>query len=590
MNWEAWTTLGLIVAMMVAMVRNLAGPDLVLMAGLATLLALGIVTPAEAFAGFSNQGMLSIAVLLVVAAGMRETGALELVVRGLLGRPRSLLDAQLRMMLPVCGVSAFLNNTPVVAMMVPIVLDWSRRIGQSPSKLLIPLSYAAIVGGSCTLIGTATNLIVYGLTRARYPEMHVGMFEISALGLPVCVAAVLYVLVASRAWLPARETARHKLEDAREYTVAMRIEPGSPVIGRTIEGAGLRHLPGLFLVEIERSDGELRPAPGPEVRLHQGDRLLFTGVIDSVVDLRKVRGLVLDEQAAHKLSDPRPTRRLVEAVVAPASSLVNQSVRAAGFRTRYSAAIVAVHRQGERIASKIGDIVLQAGDTLLLETHPSFVETFRDDTAFALVAEVAGSTPLRHDRAWWAIALLVALVASNTMGLLPLVVAALLTAGAMLATGCLTGTEARQALDLRVLLTIAAALGVGAALEASGAAGQVAQIVVGAAAPFGPIGLVAAVYIVTVLLNAVATTQAAAVLMFPVVVAAVDSLQLDFRPFMFTLMLASSASFMTPIGYPTNLMVYGPGHYRFSDFTRFGGPLQVLAAAVTVTMAWLLWL
>ena len=591
MGADAWITVGLVALMVLAMMRNLAGPDMILTGGLSILLALEIVNPTQAFAGFANTGMLPIAVLFVVAAGVQETGGLDFVVTRALGQPRSVPVAQLRMMVPVAGVSAFLNNTPVVAMMVPIVTEWSRRIGINPGKLFIPLSYAAIVGGSCTIIGTATNLVVYGLTQQRMPELHVPLFEISQLGLPAAVASMAYIALASRWLLPERGSIREVVASAREYTVAMRVEDNAPVAGKTIEDAGLRQLPALFLIEIERSDGEIRPAPGPNVHLRAGDRLLFAGVIDSVRDLQRIRGLVpVEGDQARKLADPRPNRRLVEAVVAGSSRLTRQNVRESRFRTHYNAAIIAVHRQGERLREKIGDIVPEAGDTLLLDTGPGFLEAFRDDPTFALVSEVENSAPRLHERAPIATGLLLSMVAVSAFGLLPLLTAAMLAAGLMVATRCITPNQARKAIDLRVLLTIASAFGVGAALKESGAAAVIAQEVVAAAEPFGPIGLLTAIYATTMVLSAVVTTNAGAVLMFPIAYAAAERAGIEFKPFMYCLMLAASANFMTPIGYQTNLMVYGPGHYRFSDFTRFGLPLQVLVGIVTVGPATVLWL
>lgn len=590
MTTSAWATLAITVGMVAAMVWNLAAPDMVLLAGLALLLAGGILTPEEAFVGFSNPGMLTIAVLFVVSAGVQRTGGLDFIVSRVLGHPKHLSTAQMRMMLPVSFISAFLNNTPVVAMMVPIIADWSRQIRMSPSKLFIPLSYASIVGGSCTLIGTATNLVVLGLSQERVPDLSVGMFEIGQLGVPVLVATFAYTLVASRLLPDHGRDEPTAFEQAREYTVAMRVQAGSPLVGQTVEAAGLRHLHGLFLIEIQNAIGEVRPAPGPDAQLRADDMLHFAGVIDSVVELQQIRGLIPADEAQADRVEPKPNRRLVEAVIAPQSPLIGQTVRDARFRTHYNAAIIAVHRQGARVSSKVGDIVLAAGDALLLATTPRFVQNYRNDPTFALISAVRNSTPVRHERSWIATSLLLAMVAVSALGVLPLLSAALLAAGLMVATRCLTSVEARRAVDLRVLLTIAAAFAVGAALRKTGVAGILADFVVDVAQPLGPVGLLASLYGTTVVLSAVVTTNAAAVLMFPIAFAASQSAGLEFKPVMFCLMLAASANFMTPIGYQTNLMVYGPGRYRFSDFTRFGLPLQLLAGVVTIFTANLLWL
>ena len=589
MGWEAWLTIAITVVMVVVMARGWAAPDLTLIAGLTALATAGVVTIPRAFAGFANPGMLTIGALFVVAAGVRDTGGLDSVLRRVLGRPRALAMAQLRLMLPISAVSAFLNNTPVVAMMVPVVADWSRRTGLPASRLYIPLSYASILGGTCTLIGTSTNLVVYGMLREHSPDITIGLFDIAVLGIPGLLVGTAYVLLAAPWLLPDRTAPTDLIEHPREYTVAMQVEPGSPVIGETIEDAGLRHLPGLFLVEIERQ-GELMPAVGPRTRLHVGDQLLFVGVVESVVDLRKIRGLSPATDQVDKLGDTRPNRRLIEAVVAAASPLLGKGVREAEFRTRFGAAIIAVHRNGGRVAGKIGDIVLLAGDTLLLEAPPSFLRRYRNDSAFALVTEVEGSAPPDHARAPIAMAILVLMVGLGASGVVPLLTASLLAAGAMLVTGCLTAQAARRALDVRVLLAVASAFGVGAALEESGAAPALAGAIVSAAQPLGVIALLTALYVATMLLTELITNNAAAALMFPLVISVCESSDLPLVPAALVTMVAASASFSTPIGYQTNLMVYGAGGYRFSDFLRFGIPLQLVLCVVTITVATLLWL
>jgi di/tricarboxylate transporter len=586
-DWQAWIAIAVTLSVVAALAANLAAPDLVLVGGLTVLLALGVIDPKQGLAGFSNEGVAAVAVLFVVAAGLRETGALDLVARRWLGRPRSIAGAQLRLMLPVAAVSGFVNNTPVVAVMVPVVLDWARRAGLSASKLLMPLSYATILGGTVTLIGTSTNLLVSGLASEQ--GVAVGLFEIAWVGVPVAVIGIAYVLLLSRWLLPDRGEREPALSNPREYAVAMHVETGSPIVGQSIEAAGLRHLPGLFLAEIERG-GEPMPAVAPGTRIAAEDRLLFVGVVESVVDLRRIRGLVPAGDQVEKLAEPRTLRRLVEAVVGAASPLSGRSVRESAFRTEYGAAIIAVHRHGERIGGRIGDIVLRAGDTLLLETRPTFAREHRNDPTFALVAEVAGSEPPRHERAWIAASLLLAMVLGHALFGVNLVTAALLAAGALVASRCLTGPEAVRALDLRVIIAIAASFGIGESLHQTGAARSVAEGLLGGISQFGPIGILAGIYLTTMVLTELITNNAAAVLMYPIAAATAEAAGMELRPFLFILMMAASASFSTPIGYQTNLMVYGPGGYRFLDFLRFGVPLQLLLGAVTVAIVSVKWL
>ena len=586
MSTEGWLTVGTIVAMVLALGRGLGGPDLVLTAGLALLLALGVLTPEDAFLGFANPAVVTIAALFVVAAGVRETGALDLVGRWVLGRPRALAGAQLRVMRPVSSLSAFLNNTPVVAMFVPLVERWARRHGLPASLLLMPLSYAAILGGTCTLIGTSTNLVVAGMVAERHPETLLGMFDVAAAGLPVLVVGTLYVLLASPRVLRGRQPAAVSLGDQRAYTVALRVERGSPVAGQTIEDAGLRSLEGLFLYDVER-EGQLLPAPPPTTVLREADILRFAGRVETVVDLRRLRLVPATDQIS-KLAG-RPERRWVEAVISAQSSLAGVTVREARFRTRFNAAILAVHRQGERVSTKVGDIALEPGDVLLIEAHPSFVRKHAQDPAFALVSPVEGSTPPRHERAPVAALLLLAMVVGNVAGILPLVTAALLAAGAMLVTRCLTGTQARRSLDLQVLVTVGAALGIGRALDASGAAAAVGEALLVTVAPYGPAALLGAIFAATAILAGVAYTSTAAALMYPVAATVAGSPGLSVESAAYVVMLAASTAFSTPVGYAANLMVYGPGGYRFGDFFRLGLPLQVLVGLVTVGAAQALW-
>jgi len=571
------------------MARGLAGPDMALTGAMTCLLLLGILTPGQAAEGFGNEGMLTVAVLFVVAAGIESTGAMDWVVRRVLGRPKSTLGAQMRMMLPVAAMSAFLNNTPVVAMMLPIVQDWAKRIGISPAKLLMPLSWATILGGTVTIIGTSTNLVVTGLASKRHPELSWNIFEIAPIGLIVAAVGLTYIVVLSRWLLPDRRGAVLDMENARDYSVAFRVSPDAPIIGSTIEGAGLRHLPGLYLVEIERG-GETLPAVAPNTKLNAGDVLIFVGVLESVVDLRKIRGLVpaADDQVK-KLGGPSSGRRLVEAVVAHGSPLAGKTVRDAAFRTHYRAAIIAVHRNGARLGGKIGDIELRFGDTLLLETQPTFIDAYRNDRSFALVSQVTRSTPVRHERGGIAVLLLVTMIGANAFGWMNLFTAGLVCAGAMLATNCLTGSEARRALELNVLLAIAASFSIGKALEITGAAQFLGENLVHITAPFGKLGTMGGVYLAVMVLTELVTNNAAAALLLPVAIAAGETAGIPLKPMCYIVMFAASASFMTPIGYQTNLMVYGPGGYRFEDFIRFGAPLQILLAIVTVLVTYTLY-
>jgi di/tricarboxylate transporter len=586
MDWQAWLTLAVTLGAVLGMALNLAPPDVMLVAGMTLLLVAGVLTTGEATVGFSNEGMLTVAVLFAMAAGIRETGALDLVGRRLLGRPKSVPAAQLRLMAPVAFLSAWINNTPVVAVMLPVVQDWARRSGLPVSKLLIPLSWATILGGTTTLIGTSTNLVVSGLAQKRGVE--VGLFDITPVGVVVALAGIAYVVLCSRL-LPDRRDGTGVLEGAREYSLSMRVRSDSPIVGESLEAAGLRHLPGLYLIEIERR-GQVLTAVEPTIRIEAEDELVFVGVVESVVDLRKIKGLVAATDQVAKLAQPRLERVLVEAVVAVGSPLVGRSIRESEFRTQYGAAVIAVHRRGERVAGKVGDIVLQPGDTLLLEARAGFVRQHRSDPSFALVAEVEGSVAPRHERAWIAMAAMAGMIVAHTVFGVALLTAALVATGVMVLLRCVSASEALRSVEIRVLLAIASSFAIGSALEKTGAAGVLGHGVVGFAESFGPVGILAAVYLATAVLTELITNNAAAALMFPIAAATAQDAGMDLRPFLFILMMAASASFSTPIGYQTNLMVMGPGGYRFSDFLRFGIPLQLVLAVVSVAMVSWLWL
>ncbi|MDH3200626.1 MAG: SLC13 family permease [Myxococcales bacterium] len=588
MTGDGWITIGVIVGMVVVMAANLAGPDLVLIGALTLLLLSGVLEPAEAFIGFSNPAVVTIAALFIVAAGVKETGGLDLAARVVLGRPRSLAGAQLRMMFPAAALSAFLNNTPVVAMFVPLVTSWARRCQFSVSLMLMPLSYAAILGGMCTLIGTSTNLVVAGLAKTRDPTVEFQIFEIAQLGIPALCIGMLFIVVASRWLLKDRQGALQELGKAREYTIAMRVERGSPVIGQSIEDAGLRSLRGVYLYEIERGGRVLAAVP-PSTVLREGDRLHFTGVVDSVVDLRKQR-LVPDTDQVDKITAERD-RSLVEAVIGAHSALIGQTIKQSRFRTIYDAAILAVHRQGVRVTqTKVGDIRLQAGDVLLIESHPEFAQKRQTDPNFALIAEVEDSTPPRHDRAWLAAVILFLMVLVNATGSMDLMTASLGAGALMLVTRCLTGEQARRSLDWTVLIAIAAAFGIAAAIEGSGVGAAIAGRIIDVAEPFGRVGVLVALYAITAVLAGLVTTKASAALMFPIAASAAEAQGIGLLPISYMIMIAASTAFSTPIGFQTNLMVYGPGGYKYTDFLRLGLPLQTLVGISTVSIVALAWL
>lgn len=591
MSFAAGLTLLVVLVALVAMMREVASPDIVLLTAVLALMLGGVLGPADALAGFANPGMLTIAALFVVAAGLRETGAVNLVILRLLGRPTTLRKALLRLLLPVTVGSAFLNNTTIVATLLPAVHDWSRRLGVAPSRLLLPLSYAAILGGLGTLVGTSTNLVVAGLVEELLPtrpDLHsVGMFEMTPLGALVALAGG-GVLVLFGPWLlPDRRPPINAQDDIREYTVELIVPKGSHLANGTVEDVGLRHVPGIYLMEVLR-EGEVNGIVDGTFRLAEEDRLVFVGDVDAVVDLLRLPGLAAAPQHVFKLSSDPGARRMVEAVVSSRNPLVGQSIREGGFRRRYGAVVVAVARAGERLGGRIGDIVLHAGDVLLLEALPAFAAEQRVRSDFVLVSSLEGASLPRTERIPHAALIMVGLMLAVTLELVPTVTAALLAAGATVATRCCTVEEARRSLDLTVLVAIASAFGLGRAMQVSGLDQVIAQgaVSVGATSPW--LALLA-IYLVTAVLTELVTNNAAAVLTLPIGIELADAVGADPMPFVFTVMFAASAAFNTPIGYQTNLMVYNAGGYRPSDYPRVGLPVSFAVAAVVLVGVPYLW-
>ena len=587
---EAWYTAVVVVLMVVALIKEWRGPEVILGGALALLLIGGVLTTSDALTGFSNAGVLTIAALFVVAQAVQEAGGLGQTVIGIMGNSKELKRTLLRLMPPITIISAFMNNTPVVAMFVPAVRRWASRNDVAPSKLLIPLSYASILGGMCTLIGTSTNLVVSGMMTDHGFD-GIGMFEISRVGLPIAFVGLVFMLTIGRHLLPERrDVAAQLAEEQREYLVEMKVSTDCPLVGKTIEDARLRGLKGLFLVHIERGDQVIGPVP-PSETMRAEDQLFFTGMVSTIVDLKAIRGLepANETSLAERSGSQDGDLRLFEVVIAPSSPLVGVGVRDAGFRGMYDAAVIAVHRSGQRIVSKVGDIVLRAGDTLLLEAAEEFRARWYNSLHFYLVSMLGDVKRVKHEKARLVLVILITMVALPALGVIPMVASAIGAAALLVTTGCLSTVSARRSIDLSVLIVIAAALGIGKAVESTGLAALVAENLVAVVAPYGAFAVLLAVMLLTNLFTELVTNKAAAALFFPVALAAAALIDADPRPFMISVAVAAAASFATPLGYQTNLIVYGPGGYKFSDFLKIGVPmnlLTVLVGALSIFVAW----
>lgn len=587
MTLAGWVLISVIVLCMLLLITTSISADVVFMGGLTVLILLQVLSPEQALTGFSNQGMLTVAALYVVAAALKETGAIQLVVNRIIGRSRNIRRAQIRVMTPVMIVSAFLNNTPVVASFIPALEDWARKNRIPASKLLIPLSYAAILGGTCTLIGTSTNLIVNGLVIEETSIRAIGIFEPGLIGLPCAVVGFLYLALFGRRLLPIRGSGYDTFKDPREYTIEMMVDSGSPLVGQTAEEAGLMHLPGLFIIEVNRKDQIITPVDVNLV-LNANDRIIFAGILESIIDLKHIKGLRAATDQIFKLDASNRERLLFEAVVSSSNPLNGTTIRKGKFRNRYNGVIVAVSRNGERVKKRVGDIFLKTGDTLLVEAPSNFLEQFKNSSDFYLISNIADSKSPNYTKSSMAWIILSVMVVTAATGIFSMFQASFLAAGLMVLSGCLSPSSVKKSIDWTVLLVIGATLGIGNGMQATGTATYLAEGMM-QLLESNPYLALAGIYICTWVLTEMITNNAAAVLVFPIAISVAASLGVSVMPFIMIIMMAASASFSTPIGYQTNLMVYGPGGYHFTDFTKIGLPLNLIIAAITILLVPVIW-
>ena len=586
MDFQLWYTLVLLFITSILLIKESFETELILLSFLFLLILGKVISVKEAFVGFSNEGMITIGFLFIVAAGLNNSGLMAQLQNLLFGKSNhsGYRKKLIRILFPITGVSAFINNTPVVALLIPALKSWTERLNLAPSRFFIPLSYAAMLGGMCTLIGTSTNLIIYGLMEENGIK-GMEMFEISKVGVPVAISGLLFIIFVVSKLLPERKESLQTLEaNTREFVVVLKVTPKFKGIGQTVEEAGLRHLTGLFLFQIERNGEIIAPARPDEV-IKVGDRLFFTGLPKTILELQKTPGLKIIEDAQLDLKQYDSSEiRPFEVVISNSSPLIGQNVRESNFRQRYDAVIIAIHRNGERIQKKIGDIVLRAGDTLLLLAHKSFLKKYYHSKDFLLVSESVKvpSKPVKNQII--AVVTISLMVTLFVLHVVPIVVAAGIAVMILLLTRTLSLEEAREAVDFRVLVIIAAAFGIAAGIKNSGLAQFFAHYIIIGGSGFGLVGVITGIFLITSVYTNFITNNAAAALVFPIVLAVTTELQVDPRPFILTMAIAASSSFATPISYQTNIMVYGPGRYRFKDFLKAGIPMQFFITVVSVTL------
>ncbi|MFZ9668857.1 MAG: SLC13 family permease [Solirubrobacterales bacterium] len=586
MSADAWITAATVVVMFAALASDRVPPAASVLTATIFLLVVGVIDEAAALSGFANAAPWTIAALYVLAFAGDRTGLMGPLVNRLLGKGDQVTTASTaRILLPTAGISAFINNTPLVAMLIGQVTSWCNRRGVSPSKLLLPISYAAILGGILTVIGTSTNLTASGLLQES-GEAPIGLFEITKVSLIPAIAGLIVLIFVVPRLLPDRKGALEEFtEDLNEFAAQMMVVAGGPLDGATVADAGLRNLKGIYLVELER-DGHMFPAVSPSRVLRGGDRLTFVGESSQVVDFQRVTKGLESAESEHLLEVDSPEHTFYEAVVGPDSRLVGQTLQDAEFRTRYQAAVVAIRRSGKRIDRQLGKVTLEAGDTLLLLAGPDFRVRSRRAKDFLVVLRIGGPPPSATKRAPFVGILAVAVITLAAFDVLSILELTLIAAGLLVVTKTVSISEAGEAIDFGVILLIAASFGVGAAIEVSGLAEVISNGLIDLFGSWGDLGIIFAIALAMTILTELASNNAAVVVLFPITIAVAAEAGLDPRIMVLMIAIMASSSFLTAVGYQTNMMVYGPGGYRFGDLIRAGLPLSITLLITVTLVTW----
>lgn len=591
MNFEFWYTLVLFVLLTLFLIREIFPPEITIFGALILLLVGEIISIDEAFSGFSNEGMLTIGFLFIIAGAIRATGIIDNLINNLLGsKQSSLKNSLIKLLIPFSFLSSFLNNTPLVAISIPAIKKWTAQNNHSISKFLIPISYVTILGGMCTLVGTSTNLIVHGL-MIESGNAGFSFFELSYIGIPLTIAGILYITFFSQRILPNKKSAIKQLsEHTREYVIELKVDNEYSGIGKTIEDAGLRHLAGLFLFQIERNNNIISPAEPNEILLEE-DRLFFTGLPETILELQKTPGLSLLKDSHFDLKNYDSDKILTyEVVISHSSPLLNVKVKDSNFRKKYNAVIIAIHRNGERIKKKIGEITLSVGDTLLLLSDSSFKNRWYNSKEFYLVSKIRGVESKPKWQAYFSMSIFCLLLVLAIVKAIPLVTAVGAAALVLIVSSGSPKEKIISFVDWKVLVIIASSFGIAKAVSNSGVGEYFANVLINFGSNFGLIGLITAMYLITAVYTNFITNNTAAVLLFPIALSLSSQLNYDLHVFAIAIAVGASSSFATPISYQTNLMVYGPGGYKYTDFMKFGIPLQLIVFLITIPIIYFFYL
>ncbi len=590
MTFEIGIVLVILLATVVMFVTEKIRVDVVALIAMALLLITGVVKPADGLAGFSNSATITVASMFVLTAGLSKTGSVDF-----LGQivtqvfHRGFWVGLIAVMIVVGLLSAFINNTPVVAIFIPILLGVARETGFSASKLLMPVSFASLFGGVCTLIGTSTNIIVNSIAEQNgLPSF--SMFEFAPLGIIMFLVGSAYMLLFGVRMLPERRGQGGLVEEFEmaEYLTEVTLLPDAASVGKKIREAPIVHDLDLTILRIQRGQ-EIISLPSAEQVLNADDVLLVRCSIEKIRALQEREGVRFKAQA--KWGDDTIVAddfRLLEAVIEPNSSLVGGTLQSTNFREEYGATVLAIRHRGRLLREKLSDTVLSAGDVLLIEIQKDRIASFRRSGDFIITSEME-TTEFRRNKALIAIAVVFGVVGGAALGFAPIVVTAVVGAVAMVLTRCISIEEAYQAIEWKIIFLLAGALSLGVALDQSGAAKLLSANMVGYIGSFGLIALVSAFYFLTSILTEAMTNNATAALLGPIALATAATLGVSPVPFLVAITFAASSSFMTPVGYKTNTMIYGPGQYKFADFVKVGTPLNIIfwiLATIFIPMFW----
>jgi di/tricarboxylate transporter len=574
-----------IIFILISLYKEILGATFTFVIAVVTLGFFGILTPREILNGFANEQIAVILLLLLLGDIIRQTAVVELLFDRIFRSAKSYRGFLSRMTLIISAFSAFLNNTPLVAVMMPYVNSWCKRNDISPSKFLMPLSYAAILGGCATLIGTSTNLIVNGMVvdQQIIPGLEsLNIFDFVYVGLPMIFVGFIYLLFFGEKLLPAKtDLLNNYIKNNREYLVEAEIRKNSQLIGKNIEEAGLRKLKGLFLVEIIRKSFKIS-AVKPNVILQQDDVLIFAGDTENIADMiDSDMGLRLPSVGMlHK----KKQTEIVEIVVSHNSAMINKSIKEVRFRAKFDAAVIAIHRNGEVISGKIGEMVLKPGDVLLLFTGADFVSRSNHTQDFYFISKIKGFQKLEAYKIWTLLGGTIATILLAAFNIISLFMGLIVLIMILIAMKIANPKELHKAVDYKLALIIVMALALGTAMIKSNAADLIADVLITVFLPLGKVGLLFGIYLITSFLAAYITNVASVAIIFPISLTMASNLNLPPTPFILVVSFAAAANFMTPIGYQTNLMVYGPGGYSFKDFFKVGFPLTILYMIVTITV------